>query len=507
MADLSHAESEAVLATSSVHESDNPLMEAVLLLGSGAATLPGLLRGLWRYELKRRLNRAMRAVMDYKPHPLLYLLVALAAFGGLTFAQSHQLATGVMVNGTYTGAVANQDTFRQARSFVQTSAKDALGYQYDFEDESLRTFPVIVANNEVMTEEALVDEICEANSMISYTNVLTIDGRAVGADATPAAIETALMDKLNTYRTENTISAEFTEDVFIGREIISKSDETSFGSITEAVNATSQEEIIYTVKAGDTWSQIANGHGMTSAELLALNPGYDMDKIWLGQELTVSAAVPLLSVKTVDRVAYQTALPYETEWKDDNSMYRGESRVITKGINGTADVQANVSYIDGVESNRDVISSTTVKDPVNQVVAVGTKERPKTMATGSFAWPTHGRISSPFGYRASPGGIGSRNHKGIDIAAPRGTAVKASDGGTVSFAGWMNGYGYTVIINHGNGYETRYAHNSALTVSVGTKVYKGQQIAKVGSTGNSTGNHCHFEIRHYGTPVNPLKYL
>ena len=77
----------------------------------------------------------------------------------------------------------------------------------------------------------------------------------------------------------------------------------------------------------------------------------------------------------------------------------------------------------------------------------------------------------------------------------------------MTYAGWMGGYGYLVIIDHGNGYQTYYGHNSKLLVNVGTKVYKGQQIAKMGSTGNSTGNHCHFEIRKYGTSVNPLNYL
>ena len=127
---------------------------------------------------------------------------------------------------------------------------------------------------------------------------------------------------------------------------------------------------------------------------------------------------------------------------------------------------------------------------------------------GGYIWPVDSRyITSTVGGRTSPGGIGSTNHKGIDIAAPKGTPVYAADGGTVTYAGWMSGYGYLVRINHGNGYETYYGHNSILTVSVGQHVYKGQQIARVGSTGNSTGNHCHFEVRYNGVAKNPLNYL
>ena len=90
---------------------------------------------------------------------------------------------------------------------------------------------------------------------------------------------------------------------------------------------------------------------------------------------------------------------------------------------------------------------------------------------------------------------------------PYGTAIKAADGGTVTFAGRQGGYGNLVIITHDNGSQTYYAHNSSLVVSVGDKVYKGQTVAKAGSTGNSTGNHCHFEIRIGGKTVNPLNYL
>ncbi len=404
------------------------------------------------------------------------------------------------------GAVANPDVFQQASAFVRTSASEALGYDYNFENEALSTHPVIVANDALISEEALVDKICDANNIVNYTYVLEVNGQAV-ASGSESALENALKAKLSEYRTENTISVEFTSPISISREIISADEQRSFAPVEDALDATSQEEVIYTVQAGDTWSEIAARYDMSSSELLALNPGFDIDKIWLDQELTVSAAVPLLSVKSVERVEYQSAVPYETEWVDDSSMYQGESRVLTAGVDGVANVTANVTRLDGTETGRDVLSSVTVTEPVTRVVAVGTKERPKTMASGSFSWPTSGRLTSTFGGRRSPGGIGSTNHKGIDIAGSRGQAIKAADGGTVTYAGWMGGYGYLVIIDHGNGYQTYYGHNSKLLVNVGTKVYKGQQIAKMGSTGNSTGNHCHFEIRKYGTSVNPLNYL
>ncbi len=490
-----------------VRESDNRFMNFALFVGSGVHGLPGLSRGLWRYYGQDHAAAVRRFFQEYRPHPLPFVGAAVILFLGVNFVQTHTIATGVVLGGQYVGAVDSRETVENARIFMEDSASEALGYEYSLSSDFLRTHPVVVANNALLTQDQVVNMICDANPIVTHAYVLTVDGQVVTGSGSQFLIENVLKQKLTQYRTENTISAEFCEDVCVSREIVSESERKSFGSVTETVNSTSQEEVIYTVKTGDTWSQIAGSFDMSSAELLALNPEYDMDKIWVNQELTVSAAVPLLNVRTVDREKYRTAVPYETEWQNDDTMYQGETRLITAGVEGTADVEANVTYLNGVETNRDVIDSVMVTAPVTRVMAVGTKERPKTMASGSFAWPTSGRLSSTFGGRASPGGIGSRNHKGIDIAGSRGRAIKASDGGTVSYSGWMGGYGYLVIIDHGNGYQTYYGHNSKLLVGVGDKVYKGQQIANMGSTGNSTGNHCHFEIRLHGTPVNPLKYL
>ena len=168
-------------------------------------------------------------------------------------------------------------------------------------------------------------------------------------------------------------------------------------------------------------------------------------------------------------------------------------------------MEANVTYVNGYEREREVLSSTTLREPTTTVKAVGTKPRPKSASTGTYSWPISCRITSYFGGRRIFGSYSY--HSGIDIAASYGAAIKAADGGTVTFAGWKGTYGKLVIIKHDNGTQTYYAHNSSLLVSAGTKVYKGQQIAKAGSTGRSTGVHCHFEIRVNGSAVNPLNYL
>lgn len=126
---------------------------------------------------------------------------------------------------------------------------------------------------------------------------------------------------------------------------------------------------------------------------------------------------------------------------------------------------------------------------------------------GSMSWPISGPITSPFGWRVHPISGSRRFHSGLDIGGDYGMAVHAAADGTVIYSGWISGYGNAVIIDHGGGITTLYGHNQSLSVSVGQSVSRGQVIAACGSTGNSTGPHCHFEVRQNGEPVSPYNYL
>ena len=122
-------------------------------------------------------------------------------------------------------------------------------------------------------------------------------------------------------------------------------------------------------------------------------------------------------------------------------------------------------------------------------------------------WPVAGSISSYYGYRTSPGGIGSTFHEGVDIAGDYGTPISATAAGTVTQAGWVGGYGYLVEVKHADGIVTRYGHNSAVLVYEGQHVDQGSMIALMGSTGNSTGPHCHYEVRIHAEAVDPMYFL
>lgn len=151
--------------------------------------------------------------------------------------------------------------------------------------------------------------------------------------------------------------------------------------------------------------------------------------------------------------------------------------------------------------------SSNITALIRQRIAAAARNGIVIRGTGQFSVPVGGRITSTFGQRVHPILGYRRFHAGIDFGVGHGTVIRAADSGTVIFAGWYGGYGRSVIIDHGNNLTTLYAHTSAVYISEGQAVQRGQAIAAVGSTGLSTGPHLHFEVRENGTPVNPLNYL
>lgn len=220
---------------------------------------------------------------------------------------------------------------------------------------------------------------------------------------------------------------------------------------------------------------------------------------------SVSEAMELLegavSVETITKESIYVCEPYGEIEVEDDSMFKGERVIASEGISGEKYVEYTTVKINGEKISKNITGETVITHPVNRVVKIGTKEIPKGKATGSFINPTSGSLSSTFGARWG------RRHTGIDVSAPAGTPIYAADGGTVIYSDCMSGYGYLIQIDHGNGYVTYYAHCSALYAKTGDKVAQGDLIAAVGSTGNSTGNHLHFEVRIDGNPNDPLGYV
>lgn len=259
-------------------------------------------------------------------------------------------------------------------------------------------------------------------------------------------------------------------------------------------------EKTYTVKEKDTLWDIAIKNNIMLEELIAANPDINIDKIKPGQVIKLAVNLPYVNVETVARIKDKEEIPFDTKEIEDKNAVKGTKKIKQEGRNGLANVEKIVTFLNEDTMDEDVIKSTMITAAVDEVVIVGSKV-PLYVASGSFIRPSRGTITSRFGYRWG------RMHEGVDIAAPRGTPIVASDSGKVSFSGWRSGYGYCVMINHGNGYQTLYGHASKLYVKAGQSVKKGQKIAAVGSTGRSTGPHLHFEVRVKGVAKNPLKYI
>lgn len=461
-------------------------------------------RGL-RRQGARVYHRACSAVAGkpkMSPLPFLALsaVVGVAAVVGTVYTPAYV----VTVDGVDLGLVRDQRVFEQAEERVEARASGILGYDYHL-DHTVAYSMALTEREEITPaaefETYLFDQIGEV--MKSY--VLTIDGQFVGAAVDRAALDGMLEELAAPFVNENTVSVDYTKSVRITREYTPSDVQQDVAAMAETLTANTNGQTTYEVKKGDTFMALAFDNGMTMAEMEALNPDVDINRLYIGQILNIKEEIPFLGVQTVDALTYTEEIPCEVRQVEDDSMYQGDTKVLDPGVPGEALVTADVTYVNGVERERNVTSTTTLREATEKVLAVGTMERPSWFPTGHYQWPVYGRITSRFGYRSIFGSYSY--HSGLDIAVPYGTTVKAADGGTVSFAGYQGSYGNLVVIDHGNGEQSYYGHNSSLLVSAGDKVYQGQAIAKAGSTGRSTGNHCHFEIRVNGTRVNPAAYL
>ena len=253
---------------------------------------------------------------------------------------------------------------------------------------------------------------------------------------------------------------------------------------------------------------IENTEGICEYEQkIELQKGYYLTSDFDTEE-EAKAVIDAVPVKCVTTFVTDVSIPNETIKEYTNTMLRGDSKVLVEGSNGLRRITETIVTVNGVESEKKTVSAVTVTEPVNRVVKVGTAV---SMATPSeqllaessgFICPLPSRSFTVSAYYGD-----GRNHKGLDLAANKGTNIFAVADGVVTSSGWNGGYGYVVVIDHGNGKVTKYAHAFELLVEKGERVSAGQVIAKVGSTGNSTGNHLHFEVLENGVNKNPAPYL
>ncbi|MBT9260029.1 MAG: M23 family metallopeptidase [Clostridiales bacterium] len=257
---------------------------------------------------------------------------------------------------------------------------------------------------------------------------------------------------------------------------------------------------VYKVQKGDTLWAIARQHNMTEEDIMAANPGIRPNLLQVGQEISLTVPEPVITFRSKEIRVTQESIPYKVTTVQDKSLYPWQRVTRQAGKNGIRQVTTEVVRENGRIVAVDVVEEKVVEEPQNAVVAVGSKAVDIT-ASGKFIWPTNGgKVTSSFGPR-----WGSF-HSGIDIGVSPGTPVYAADSGYVRAAGSSGAYGLRVIVDHGSGYSTLYAHLSKIAVNPGQKVSRGDVIGYSGTTGRTTGPHLHFEIRIDEVPVNPLRF-
>lgn len=414
-------------------------------------------------------------------------------------------------NGQAVATIQNEKVFEQATEMVsQRMVHNTAGSNSEIKFTPTFQLSVVDAASYSSVNKVCNQIIQQSNGIIEEASGLYVDGELIGSVKSGADLNYILQNILNKARgSDTTATAAFVQNVETVNGLFPTTSIMKTESMEKLLTGTSKAAVVYTVKDGDTATSIAKANNLSLSQLKQINNNQIGDSIHAGDLVNIEVAVPKLGVQLIKNETYQVPIAFKTITNQDDSQYTDYSKVTTQGQNGVQECVDKVSYINGVESKRESVSRKVVQEAVDKVVVTGTKKRPKLsgsgQSSGSLMWPVPSlhMITTYFTWR-----WGSF-HTGLDISGggAYGKTIVAADGGRVVSAGWKNGYGNCIEIDHGGGIHTLYGHASALLVSAGKNVSKGQAIARVGSTGNSTGPHCHFEVIRNGTKVNPLSYV
>lgn len=435
--------------------------------------------------------------------------VFLVAVVGIIGIFNHYMAYEYAYNGKTLGVVKDKEDVLKITDMVQSALTEERDIEVVIDKKDDITFKRVstMGNNvHIDTSEDVLKRMTYVGDINVKAYSITVDGKHVAVVDSKESAKKVLSSLKHDYIDEgdNVVveGAKFAEDIEI------KEVNTGLGKLQQADDAKQTlktgavVEKSHVVMAGDTLADLASDYDMTEEQLLELNPEINPKKLEVGSEVKVQEKAPVVTIETSELITYKEDIDYDVVEEESDEIYEGEKEIKTKGKKGVKVITARVEKSNGKESTKVPIVEKVEKEPVTEVVKVGTKERPPTVGTGKYIYPVKEyRFTSGFGPRWG------RMHEGIDLACPVGTDVMAADGGTVTFAGYHKSYGYLVVIDHQNGMETYYGHNSKVLVKEGDKVYQGYHIAESGNTGRSTGPHCHLEIKVNGESQDPLKFL
>ncbi len=364
-----------------------------------------------------------------------------------------------------------------------------------------------VKDEKLSKKEKIKQEIEKDLSYCAVGYAIKVDGKEVSYLETEESAKKAIEKYKNIFigqideEATDIKSVEVLEEVSLVKKEIPVTEINDIETAITTLKSGSIEEKKHIIKDEDNFWTLAQDYSVTMEDIEAANIEKDTKLLKPGDEVIIPVPKPLLTVVINEEYTVEEDIEFETEYQIDESLYKDEEKVKVEGEKGKVERTIKKERHNGVVVFEEVLKENILREPVTKIVAKGIKDRPAGIGTGSFTTPTRGSITSPFGSRWG------RNHNGIDIGARIGEPIKASDAGTVVYAGLNGAYGYMIEVDHGNGYTTIYAHSSKLYVNIGDKVDKGDVIAAVGNTGRSTGPHLHFEVRKNGTPQNPQNYL
>jgi len=342
-----------------------------------------------------------------------------------------------------------------------------------------------------------------SESVEAYCEIL-IDGKAVAAVSNKEEAQAVLDGVAAAYQTKGSelIGVVYKEKVEFVEVSGTANAVSTKDEVVSMILTGTKEPKTYTVQSGDSFWTIAHDNGMKVSELSAANPGANADCLKIGTVLNLFEVKPYVHITLTERVAASEKIPYSISYETTDTLYKGETRVQVAGINGEKKVVKEIVKENSVVVTTTEIGAEVVSEPKPATVLQGSKSLSSMVGTGSFDSPvSHIEVSSPFGSR------GGGRHTGVDLRNPKGTPIYVVDDGVVTHASYQGSYGNLVVVSHGNGISTYYAHCDTMSVGVGDVVRKGDQIATVGITGRATGYHLHFEVRKNGVPQNPMNYL
>lgn len=438
-------------------------------------------------------------------------------FNIVSYANSQNYALRLSVNGDFVGYISNEQSFTDAEKIVQGrinytgSTTEVISFEALYEVEN-------IGNSPLLNQYQIADKMLALlGKEVKEGYGLYLGDSYYGTLDSHDALDQAMKNLLAKYKTgANKETAQFDKQIsyisgtYLADSFVSESD------IIKQFTSNKKNAAYYTIKDGEYIDDVVKNTGLSVEKLSELNPDFNMEEDFAaGKRLLTATEEPFMTVIVTREEHYTETFEFEIKYEDDATIYTGNKAKKVDGEQGERSVVANVSYINGNEVNRRVISRTVTKEPVAEVWAVGTKPRTSTTAPGAelevgqMLWPVGGYdggiLWEPVWWMG-----GYDGHRGVDIGTPIGTPIYAAENGVVTSSVWGgngDGRGNFIIIQGDSGYVTYYYHNSELLVTAGQRVTAGDMIAYSGMTGEAYGAHLHFGVTAGGTWLNPADFL